>query len=199
MLAAKMEREARINLLVRVARTAAGRGMPVDPTRPVSILSLAAVSYAAKPAEDATVPTGFDPAAVALFEAIVEGAYLVATADGVFDEDERRAFEHVVVAACGGSVEPKQISDLVGDLADQLQEDGLDRRLAMVAKTVNRPEQAGEVLRIAALLAHSSDDVSGVERDVLGKLASAMKLGEGAVDEALADVRKAIADAGSRQ
>ena len=27
----------------------------------------------------------------------------MATADGVFDEDERRAFEHVVVAACGGS------------------------------------------------------------------------------------------------
>src|SRR5579883_1714989 len=118
-----MEREARINLLARVARSAAGRGLPVDPSRPVSILSLAAVSYGSKPAEDATVPTGFDPAAVALFEAIVEGAYVVATADGVFDPDERRAFEHVVVAACGGSVEHKQISDLVSDLADQLEED----------------------------------------------------------------------------
>jgi tellurite resistance protein len=194
-----MEREARISLLARVARTAVGRGMPVDPSRPVSILSLAAMSYGSKPAEDATVPTGFDPAAVALFEAIVEGAYLVATADGVFDADERVAFEHVVVSACGGAVEPTQISDLVSDLKDQLDEDGIGRRIEMVAKAVTRPEQAREILRIAALLANSSDEVSTVERDVLGKLATAMRLGEGAVGEALDDVHRAIADAGERK
>src|SRR5271165_2110300 len=93
-----IEDEHRIDLLARVARSASLPGKPVDPSHPVSILSLAAASYGARPSEDATVPTGFDPLAVALFESIVEGAYLVATADGVFDAEERRVFERVVLA-----------------------------------------------------------------------------------------------------
>jgi tellurite resistance protein len=190
-----MENEVRINVLARVARSAAAPGVPLDPAKPVSILSLAAASYGARPSEDATVPTGFDPLAVALFEAIVEGAFLVANADGVFDDDERRTFEDVVVAACGGSVAPQQITALVSDLRDQLDEDGLDRRVEMLARTVIKPEHAQEVLRIAALLAQSSADVSPVERDVLRKIAVKFELGAGAVDAALTDVRTALAAA----
>jgi tellurite resistance protein len=188
-----MENEVRINVLARVARSAAAPGSPIDPAKPVSILSLAAASYGARPSEDATVPTGFDPLAVALFEAIVEGAFLVANADGVFDDDERRIFEHVVVAACGGSVAPQQITALVSDLRDQLEEDGIDRRVEMLARTVTKPEHAQEVLRIAALLAQSSADVSQVEREVLGKIANKFSLGPRAVDGALDDVRSALA------
>src|SRR5579859_5420840 len=144
-----MKNEVRVDLLARVARSAATPGVPIDPARPVSILSLAAASYGARPTEDATVPTGFDPVAVALFEAIVEGAYLVANADGVFDEGERRTFEHVVVAACGGTVPAQQIASLVSDLRDQLDEDGMDRRIQMVARSVTKRDHAREVLRIA--------------------------------------------------
>jgi len=38
-------------------------------------------------------------------EAIVEAAYLVATADGVLDDTEREAFVQVVIEACGGAVD----------------------------------------------------------------------------------------------
>jgi tellurite resistance protein len=188
-----MENDLRINLLARVARSASDPGQPLDPARPVSILSLTAASYGARPSEDATVPTGFDPLAVALFEAIVEGAYLVANADGVFDAEERRTFERVVLAACGGTVAPQQVAALVSDLGDQLAEDGLDRRIEALARTATKREHAQEVLRIAALLAQASDDVSPVEREVLGKIATACGLGAGAVDAALDDVKKAIA------
>src|SRR5580698_6552335 len=112
-LSSRMDKDARIDLLARVARSASAASTQLDPAKPVSILSLAAASYGARPSEDATVPTGFDPLAVALFEAIVEGAYLVATADGVFDAEERKLFERVVLAACGGSVPPPHISALV--------------------------------------------------------------------------------------
>jgi len=186
--------EHRIDLLARVARSPSLPGKPVDPSHPVSILSLAAASYGARPSEDATVPTGFDPLAVALFEAIVEGAYLVATADGVFDDAERKLFERVVLAACSGSVPPQHISALVSDLGDQLAEDGLDRRVAALARTATKREHAEEVLRIAALLAQASDDVSQVERDVLAKIAKECNLPPGAVDQALADVKKALGD-----
>jgi tellurite resistance protein len=182
--------EHRIDLLARVARSPSTK--PVDPSNPVSILSLAAASYGARPSEDATVPTGFDPLAVALFEAIVEGAYLVATADGVFDDAERKLFERVVLAACSGSVPPQHISSLVSDLGDQLAEDGLDRRIDALAKTAAKREHAEEVLRIAALIAQASDDVSQVERDVLAKIAKQCNLPPGAVDQAMAEVKKAL-------
>src|SRR4051812_5879749 len=98
--------EARIHLLARVAR---GAGEATNPRKASSILSLCAAAYGARPSEEATVPTGFDPHAVALFESIVEAAYLVARADGVVDEEERHAFERVVTAACGGTVSQRQI------------------------------------------------------------------------------------------
>jgi tellurite resistance protein len=193
----------KITLLARVARTRSskntGGGALADDSRAPassdSILSLAAASYGAKPHEDATVPTGFDPIAVALFEAIVEGAYLVAAADGVVDEAERREFERVVVAACGGAVAPKSVADLVADLADQLGEDGLDRRIAALAERVSRRAHAFEVLRIAALLAQASDNVSDVERSVMTRIAKACGLEASDVDVALEDVRQALAAA----
>jgi len=190
-----MPSDDKIQLLARVARAKSGPAPSGDPETSVSILGLAAASYGTRPRDDATVPTGFDPLAVALFEAIVEGAYLVASADGVFDADERRTFETVVTTACGGVVFPKQITDLVGDLADQLAEDGLERRIEAVAEQVHRKEHAREVLRIAALLAHSSEDVSEVEQATLVKLATSMKLESTEVDAALGDVKRELSAA----
>jgi tellurite resistance protein len=183
----------RLQLLARVARG------PADPSsqRPATVLALCAAAYGARPADEATVPTGFDPHAIALFESIVEAAYLVARADGVFDDAERTAFERVVTAACGGTVAPRQIEALVADLEDQLVEDGLDRRVQALSAIVLRKEHGREVLRIAALLADASDGVSDVEREVLGKIATACGLGEGAVDTAVAEVRAAMASAAS--
>lgn len=189
--------EAKIQLIARAARVYSAPAATGDPETPISILSLAAASYGARPADDATVPTGFDPLAVALFEAIVEGAYLVASADGVVDDEERRTFERLVTTACGGAVTPSAITALVADLADQLSEDGLDRRVQAVAGQIHKKEHAREVLRVAALLAHASQNVSDVERAVLGKLAAACNLEASEVDKAVADVKRVLAGAGA--
>jgi tellurite resistance protein len=190
-----MQNDARINLLARVARAAPAPAASVEPGRAGSILSLAAASYGSRPSGDATVPTGFDPLAVALFEAIVEGAFIVANADGVFDDEERRTFERVVIAACGETVAPGQIASLVADLGDQLEEDGADRRIEAIARSITKKEHAHEILRIAALLAYVSEDVSAVEREVLGKLARQCEIDEREVDAALADARETVAAA----
>jgi tellurite resistance protein len=185
-----MVSEDKISLLARVARS---RGAATaDDGDTTSILSLAAASYGARPSDEATVPTGFDPQACALFEAILEGSYLVASADGVFDAAERETFEKVVSVACGGTVSQKQVGDLVADLADQLKEDGLDRRIAAIAENVAKKNHAKEVLRIASLLAQTSGDVSAVERSVLMRIAKACGLEEGDVDVAMTDVKKAL-------
>jgi tellurite resistance protein len=177
----------KINLLARVARTPHGTNTAASADR--SILTLAAASYGSRPTDESTVPTGFDAKAAALFESIVEGAYLVATADGVFDDEERRVFERIVTAACGGAVPQRHVADLVSDLHDQLEEDGLDRRIERLAEALTRREHAQEVLRIAALIAQVSEDVSAIEREALDKLAAAQ------VDAALADVRTALGSA----
>ncbi len=188
-----MANDDRIDLLARVARTPARAEGDTDASIPEgSILALASAAYGAKPQEDATVPTGFDPMAVALFECIVEAAYLVAAADGVVDAQERQAFERVVTAACGGTVAPKHIGELVTELADQLSEDGMDTRILRVGKTVVRKSHAHEVLRIAALIAEANGHVSDVERDVLGRIAESMGLSRGDVEGALTDARAAL-------
>jgi tellurite resistance protein len=160
-----------------------------------SILSIAANSYGWKSsAEEATQPTGFDPEAARLFESVVEGAFLVAHADGEFDPAEQAAFRQVVVTACRGAVDERQVTALLADLKDQFTEDGIDKRLQMVAKSITREDQAREVLRIAALLAHVSGGVSSVERDVLGRLSGALRLDGGAVELALKEAERALAD-----
>src|SRR5450432_1766841 len=117
-------------LLEKVARGLNNPWAGAEKSQTSSILSVAAGVYGARPITDeTTIPTGFDPRAAALFEAIVEGAYLVATADGVLDDSEREAFAQVVIEACGGAVDESQVHSLLGDLSDQLEEDGQEKRI----------------------------------------------------------------------
>lgn len=181
------------NLLDKVAKRIAEPPTTSPAGLKASILVVAAGSYGARPAdEEVTIPTGFDPSAAALFEAFVEAAYLVAAADGDFDDVERAAFGQVVTQACGGSVSDAQVRDLLADLADQLSEDGLDQRLRMIGRTIGKEEHQREVLRIAALLAHVSGGVSGVERQVLEKMAASFGLDHASIDAALDQVAAAL-------
>lgn len=181
------------NLLDKVAKRIAEPAVDAPTGIRTSILAIAAGSYGARPTdEEVTVPTGFDPDAAALFEAIVEAAYLVAAADGEFDALEREAFGHVVTQACGGSVSEAQIRSLLADLGDQLAEDGLEKRLRMVARTIGKGEHQREVLRIAALMAQVSGGVSEVERRVLEKISIGFGLDGDSVTTALHEVSKAL-------
>jgi tellurite resistance protein len=162
-----------------------------------SLLTVAGAQYgdpADPPALEEGEPAGFDPEAAALFEAVIESAYLVAVADGHFDDTERGVFEHVVLAACGGRISRAQLQSLLADLGDLHEEDGIDKRVRMVARTISRPDHAREVLRIASLIAQASEGVSAVERGVLEKLAHEFKLDGAAVDRAVAEATRALAE-----
>lgn len=191
-----MLREERIDLVGRIARL---KHVPSELGTVVaerSVLAMAAASYGAKPDPNGTSPTGFDPRAVVLFEAIVEGAFLVASADGHFDEAERDVFARIVTAACGGAVPPRRISKLVSDLADMLLEDGIESRVRMIAESAGKREHALEVLRIGALIADASGGIAHAERQVLERLAIAAGLGSTDIDEAIDSVRQELAKIG---
>jgi len=158
-----------------------------------SILSQAAASFARRPSgAESTMPTGFDPQAATLFEAVVEASYLVANADGEFDQTERNTFEKVVHAACQNAVQKSEVHALVSDLSDLLQEDGMDQRINMVTRAVRVDEHKLEVLRIAALMAHISGGVDTTERDVMVKLASGFGLASDSVESALSQAAVAL-------
>lgn len=179
--------------LNKVAQSLADAPESTEAGAPGSILVVAAASYGARPADDEnTIPTGFDPLAAALFEAVVEAAFLVANADGDFDAEERKAFSTVVLQATKLRVDARQIDALLADLAELFDEDGLDTRIKMISRTVTKPHHQREVLRVASLLAHVSGGVSDVERSVLEKLAHAFDLDGEAVSAALEDAKTAL-------
>lgn len=182
------------SLLAKVAKSLAAPSATASSAGGGSLLVASAQSYGSRPIEDdLTLPTGFDPQAAALFEAVVEAAYLVANADGHFDDDEKTAFERVVIEACGENVlDSRQVDALLEDLTELLSEDGLDARITMIGKTVKKPEQAFEVLRIASLLAHVSGGVSDDEKQVLLKLAAAFSLGDDAANQAISEAERAL-------
>ena len=181
------------SLLERVARSISQPGSGAPSGVRTSILKQAAASYGSRPIlDEATVPTGFDPLAAVLFEAVVEAAFLIAACDGVFDDEERAAFESVVVEACGNIVQLPALDALLGDLREQLAEDGIEKRVRHVARAIYRRDHQVEVLRIGALMAHMGGGVSQSERDILELLAKSFDLPSGAVDHAIKQAQVAL-------
>jgi tellurite resistance protein len=182
------------NLLGRVVSSlATGLGATPAERQQRSILRQAAASFARRPTRaESTIPTGFDPFAATLFEALVESAFLVGTADGEFDEAERNTFETVVHEACAESMPKSEVHALVSDLMDQLQQDGIDRRIGIVAMLVHSDEHKYEVLRIAALMAHISGGVHPNERAVMERLCGQFGLPASAVQGVLDQVATAL-------
>lgn len=165
-----------------------GRDAAAPPSKD-SILARAADLYGSKRGTEDTPPTGFDPAAAALFEALVEGAFLVANADGDFDAEERAAFAQVVLSATDHRVSDGQLGTLLRDLDQLLIEDGHDKRVHVVATAVGKLEAQREVLRVAALIGHISGGISAIERRTLDSLAQGFGLHAASVEEAIHDAQ----------
>jgi tellurite resistance protein len=182
------------SLLGRVVSSMAmGAGGSPSGRQQKSILSQAASAFARRPSgAESTIPTGFDPVAATLFEAVVEAAFLVATADGEFDETERNTFETVVHEACQNSIQRSEVHTLVSDLMDQLHEDGIDKRINMVSLIVHSDEHRHEVLRIAALMAQISGGVDRSERELMEKLAGKFGLSPQVVQQVLDQAATAL-------
>jgi tellurite resistance protein len=98
----------------------------------------------------------------------------------------------VVVAGCNNNVQPAQLAALLADLSQQLNEDGIEKRARMVARSITRKDHQVEVLRIAALMAHISGGVSEEERKVIDVLAKDFSLDSDEVEQALTQAEAAL-------
>lgn len=164
----------RVDRIERLANVSSGQEGGTGRNR--SVIALAAAAYASQPSVDSTTPTGFDPFAVTLFEAIVEAAFLVATADGVFDADEREVFSRIVSASAENALPRSDLNGLIEELAEHLAIDGVDRRVARIAQSVRRPEQKIALLRVAILVALANDTISETEEALIARLCNALEV-----------------------
>lgn len=137
-----------------------------------------------------TAPTGFDPAAAALFEGAVESAYLIATSDGAVDPTEDAVLRAVIGA--GGPVSDKQVDGLLLGLARAVALDGANERLSRLSYMVSKPAHQQEILRIAALVSRAGGGVRPAERAVLDKIAQGFSLAASSVDAAIANADAAL-------
>jgi tellurite resistance protein len=157
----------------------------------ISIFAQAArLSFTSAINDAVTAPTGFDPAAAALFEGAVESAYLVATCDGALDATEDALLRAVIGA--GGPVSDKQVDGLLLGLARAVALDGAAERLSRLSYMVSKSAHQQEILRVAALVARASGGVRPAERVVLDKIAQGFSLAAGAVDAAVAEAESTI-------
>ncbi len=143
----------------------------------------------------AHLPEAFEASeadSVALFESAVEAAYLVAHADGHFDELERSAFRSLVISSYGHELSLGKVDALLGDLAEALAQDGLERRVQVVGRSVRGLPGARSVLWVAALVAAISRGVSPEERAVLRALAGAAGLGAELAERSLEEALHAL-------
>lgn len=164
----------RVDRIERLANVSSGQEGGTGRNR--SVIALAAAAYASQPSVDSTTPTGFDPFAVTLFEAIVEAAFLVATADGVFDSGEREVFSRIVAASAENALPRSDLNGLIEELAEHLAIDGVDRRVARIAQSVRRPEQKIALLRVAILVALANDTISETEEALIARLCNALEV-----------------------
>jgi len=158
-----------------------------------SILAQAARLAQSRPVGDeATAPSGFDPAAAALFEGTVESAYLVATTDGPLSSTEDAVLRAIVGIGCDGKVSPEQIEALFGELVATQKRESEEERVAHIAQMITQQDHQREVLRIAAIMARASGGVRPEERALLERIAQRFTLGSAAVDEVIAEAFEAL-------
>lgn len=147
--------------------------------------------------EGSTDHDSFDPGAAALYEATVELTFLVASAEGALEDDARGALQWVLCEASKrripGLVPEERLEALIADLAEQLVEDGLEKRARMVSRTLLHRDHQHDGMRVAALTAHAFGGVSVSRRRVLELLAHRFGLDSSAVDQAIQEAEASLA------
>jgi len=111
-------------------------------------------------------------------EALVEGMFLTANADGVVSNAEVQTLSRNIASACSGRISESQAIKLL-DRARRVTSQ-LPRRsqLASIAERIPTP-LAERALRLATRVAIADDVITREEEDVLLELALAMGIGAG--------------------
>lgn len=133
------------------------------------------------------VPEGGDPSL--LFNAAVEGGYLVAAADGTVDAAELGTLKRAILALAGDDLRSDDLDALVDDLIDLRSTEGEAARCKAVGELLAAHKAADEGLYLAAAIAYASNGLDRKELAVLERIAQSAGLSQAALVTLATQVR----------
>lgn len=120
-------------------------------------------------------------------EAAVTSAFLIAAADGHASEQEHDALLDRLEIL--GGVDRDKIDDLLTTVANDIEANGFEPRIARVAELVGDRAAAEAALMLGLAIGLADNDFSAEEREVAGQLANALGVPVGELDERVAEIR----------
>lgn len=120
-------------------------------------------------------------------EAAVTTAFLVAAADGSQSELEYDALLDRLELL--GGIERDRIDEVLTLVANDVEANGFEARIARVAELVKDQAAAEAALMLGIAIALADDNVSDEEREIAKQLSAATGLGEQSLDTLIAEIR----------
>lgn len=116
------------------------------------------------------------------FSGLVEGAFLVAAADGEMSEEEETTLGETLHQVTGDLQEPEEFVAMINAFEEALYEDGFDKRLAALAGSLPDEAARREVISFAALVALCDRHLADAEWKSLLAMGNAFSFSKEAVE-----------------
>jgi tellurite resistance protein len=128
----------------------------------------------------------------AFLSVLVEAAYLVAAADGVVSPDESRTLAETIAFVIGDAVPASEFAEMLDAFAQTLKDDGLDKRIEVIAEIVPDEPARREALAFASLIGLCDHELVESEKDTLTRIGAAFSLDAAAVQAIIDSVAASL-------
>jgi len=126
------------------------------------------------------------------FSGLVEGAFLVAAADGEMSEDEETTLAETLQLVTGDLYEPEEFIAMINAFEEALDTDGFDTRLQALARTLPDEAARHEVLSVAALIALCDRNLAEAELKSLHAIGAAFGFSREVVEGVVSEAQDAV-------
>jgi hypothetical protein len=128
------------------------------------------------------------------YSALVEGAFLVAAADGDFSPEEASTLGETIGYVTGEALPTESFRVMIDAFAEALVLDGFQGRIQTLADTIADDGERREIVAFAALLGFCDHDFDDRERRVIYAIGRAFSIPDAETMEILGRVETALRD-----
>lgn len=132
------------------------------------------------------------------FSALVEGAFLVASADGLLSDEETHTLAETITFVAGEKLSTDDFSAMLNSFSEVLGDDGEEGRIRTLADAIPDEAARHEILCFAILIALCDGELSGREHDMLRSLGGAFGLDGARVDDTIKRLASLLQDPAHR-
>jgi tellurite resistance protein len=126
------------------------------------------------------------------FSGLVEGAFLLAAADGDLSEDEEIALSETLREITGGMFEPEEFVQMLHAFEEALQEDGQASRLQTLASSLPDEPARRAVLSFATLVALCDRHLADAEWSALQAMGAAFGFSKQSVEALVNEAQEGL-------